>query len=191
MKGIGLLLLFFLLFSCDRKEPNFSKEMIEILVARGEIKNDSVPLPPPPIFFSDVHLQTNCNEIIFLNENELFSFYKKYYFNEFKSFADFLNAFLNDGYLVDKSVLIDPKYPRRFKLNSKIEKEYSELGFNEFLKKYSKPSSRKKELILNKSDLKEGQYLSVTCLLYVNKYDISSDCYLGVDYIRKREDSFK
>ncbi|MEG2101573.1 MAG: hypothetical protein RRY99_08685 [Flavobacterium sp.] len=190
-KIITLLMLFCFLISCERKEPNFSDEMIEMLADRGEIKDGVVILPPPLASFTDLYFRITNNEIVLINGNELYFFYKKYYSTEFKSYKDFLNAVLNDEFIMDKELFKHPKYPKRFKLNAEIKKEYSNLGFNEFLKKYSKPSLRKKELILNKSNLKEGQYLSVTYLLYINKYDISSDCYLGVDYIRKREDSFK
>lgn len=185
------LFLFYFLISCERKESNFSGEMIKELALRGEIKDDSDSLPPPPpIIFSDVYLLTNSGEIVLLDETELFSFYKKYYFKEFESFTDFLNAFLNDGFILDEKIFKHSKYPIRFKLNSKIEKEYLDFGFDEFFKKYSK--SLLKHLILNKSNIKEGEYLSITYLLYMNGYDISSDCYLGVDYIRKRQvSSFK
>lgn len=76
-------------------------------------------------------------------------------------------------------------------MNSKIEKEYYSLGFDKFFKKYLKPSSRKYEPELNKSDIKSDEYLTIAYLLFINRYDISSDCYRGKDYIVKREDSFK
>lgn len=192
MKKI-LFILFLLcsLISCERKEPNFSEEMIEMLASRGQIKNDSEALPPPPIFFSDIYLLTNNGKVVLLDENYLFFFYKRDYSKRFKSFKIFLNAVLNDGFIIDERLFKHPNYPKRFKLNTEIKKEYSNLGFNDFFKKHSKPSLRKSELKLTKADLKEGQYLSVTYLLYINKYDISSDCYLGIDYIRKREDSFR
>lgn len=189
------LFLFCFLISCERKEPNFSEEMIKELALRAETKDgrDSLP-PPPPIIFSDVYLLTNSGKIVLLNEIELFSFYNKYYFKEFKSFTDFLNAFLNaflnEGFTLDEKILEDVKYPTRFKLNSKIKKEYLDFGFDHFFKRYSKPLL--KDRILNKSNIREGEYLSVAYLLYMNGYDISSDCYLGVDYIRKRQvSSFK
>lgn len=184
-------MLFCFLISCKRNESNFSEEMIEVLSDRGEIKNDSTALPPIPILFSDVYLLTNSGKVVLLDENYLFFFYKKDYSKRFKSFKDFLNAVLNNGFIIDERLFKHQNYPKRFKLNAEIKKEYSNLGFNEFLKKYSKPSLRKNVLKLNKSDLKEGEYLSVAYLLYINKYDISSDCYLGIDYIRKREDTFK
>ncbi len=78
-----------------------------------------------------------------------------------------------------------------FKLNPVIEKEYSDLGFDKFLKKYSKPSIRKDELELNKSVIKTGGYSTIKYLLFLNRYDVSVDCYIGKDYIRKRGDAFK
>jgi len=192
MKRIIFLLIFCLLFSCERKEPNFSEEMIEMLVDRGEMNNYSTTLPPPPpMLFSDVYLLTNSDEVVLLNENELFFFYKKDYSTKFKSFKEFLNAVLNDGLLIDEKLFKHSNYPKRFKLNSKIKKEYSDLGSDAFLKKYSKPSIRKNELELNKSIIKADEYLTITYILYKNKYDISTDCYLGKDYVKKREDAFK
>ncbi|WP_281309526.1 hypothetical protein [Flavobacterium flavigenum] len=191
MNKILTLLLFCFLFSCEKKEPAFSKEMIEILSERGELKNNTESLPPPPISFSDVYLLTNNDEVVILNENELFFFYKKDYYTKFKSFKEFLNAVLNNGFVVEKKMFKHPNYPRRFKLNSKIKKEYSDLGFHEFLKKYSKLSSRKVALELNKSIIKSEEYLTITYLLYKNKYDMSRDCYLGKDYVEKRVDAFR
>lgn len=92
---------------------------------------------------------------------------------------------------MDKKLFKNPTYPKRFTLNQKIEKEYSDLGFDKFLKKYSKPSQRKNEIELNKSNLKTNEYLTIVYLLFINRYDVSEDCYLGIDYIIKREDSFK
>ncbi|RKR10094.1 hypothetical protein C8C82_2065 [Flavobacterium sp. 81] len=164
--------------------------MIEILADRGEVKNDSEALPPPPIFFSDVYLLINSNEFVRLNENELFFFYKRYYSKKFKFFKGFLTAVLNDGFIIDERLFKDNNYPKRFKLNPKIEKVYSDSGFNEFFKKYSKETASKR-LALNRAAIKDDEYLTILYILFKNRYDISSDCYLGIDYIRKREDSFK
>ncbi|GAA3762165.1 hypothetical protein GCM10022423_12070 [Flavobacterium ginsengiterrae] len=65
------------------------------------------------------------------------------------------------------------------------------MGFKNFLEKYSKSSSRKGKVELNKSNLKNDEYLTIAYLLYINRYDISQDCYIGKDYICKREDFFK
>ncbi len=83
-----------------------------------------------------------------------------------------------------------PNYPQRFKLNSKIENEYLNLGFDKFLKKYSKETASKR-LVLNRAVIKEGEHSTIAYFLYINKYDISSDCYRAIDYLSKREDSFK
>lgn len=189
-KILYLLILFCFLISCEKKEPNFSEEMIEKLGDRGEVKNDIEALPPPPIFFSDVYLLINGNEFIRLNENELFFFYKRYYSKNFKFFKGFLIAVLNDGFIIDERLFKDNNYPKRFKLNPKIEKGYADSGFNEFFKKYSKETASKR-LALNRALIKDGEYLTIAYILFKNGYDISSDCYLGIDYIRKREDSFK
>ena len=190
-KILTLLMLFCFLISCETKEPDFSKEMIEKLADRGEIRNDSLALPPPLISFSNAFLLTNNGEVVFFNENELFFFYKEDYSKKFKFFKEFLNAVLNDGFVLDQKLFKNPRYPKRFKLDQKIEKEYSDLGFNKFLKKYSKPSKRKNEIELNKSNLKTNEYLTILYLLFINRYDVSEDCYLGIDYIIKRENSFK
>lgn len=70
------------------------------------------------------------------------------------------------------------------------EKEYSNLGFDKFLKKYSKQTISKRSA-LNRAIIKEGEKSTIEYILFKNGYDISSDCYLGIDFIRKREDSFK
>lgn len=183
-KILTLLMLFCFLISCERKEPSFSKEMIEKLV----FEDNGLP---PSYLRLDLYVLTHNNEIHQTNNNELMFFYKKYYSKEFKSFNEFLNASLNDGFIFDKKVFKNNRdYLTSFKLNPKMEKEYSFLGFNKFLEKYSKVSSKKDELESNKSHLNSDEYSAFKYLLYINRYDVSSDCYLGIDYIRKREDSF-
>jgi hypothetical protein len=58
------------------------------------------------------------------------------------------------------------------------------------LKKYSKKLLSKR-IILNRAIIKDGEYSTIAYILFVNGYDLSSDCYLGVAYITKRKDSFK
>lgn len=189
-KIVTILMLLCLLISCERKDPNFSEEMIEILADRGEIKEGVVRLPPPPTSFTDLYFRIKSNEIVLINSNELFFFYNEYYSEKFKSFKDFLNEVLNEKLVLDERLFRNPNYPQRFKLNSKIEFEYLNLGFDKFLKKYSKETASKR-LALNRAVIKEGEYSTIAYFLYINKYDISSDCYLAIDYLSKREDSFK
>lgn len=186
-KILILLMLFCFLTSCEKKGPNFSEEMIEKLADRGEIKDGIIRLPPPPSTFLDIYINTNNNEFILTTGDELFLFYKECYSNKFKSFKEFLDVVLNNDFIFNKRLFKDSRYPQSFKLNSKTEKEYKDLGFDKFLQKYSKPSSRKKVLELNKSIIKSGEYLTVCYFLYKNRYDISRDCYIGKDYILKRE----
>lgn len=140
----------------------------------------------------DLYILTNNNEIHETNNNELMFFYKKYYSKDFKSFNQFLDSSLNNNFVFDKKLFKDKSYYlQSFKLNSRIENEYNSLEFHDFLKKYSIPSYRKDRLELKKSNLTSTEYSAIKYLLYINKYDISSDCLIGKDYIRKREDSFE
>ena len=192
MKKIPIILiLFYFLISCEKKEPNFSEEMINVLADRGEIQdNGVVKLPPPPVTFLDIYIRTNDNEILLSSSGELLFFYKEYYSKNFDSYEDFLDTVLNHNFVLDKKILKKPTYLESFKLNSNTEKEYADLGFDSFLKKYSKETVSKR-LALNRKIIKEGEYSTIVYILFKNGYDISSDCYLGIDYIQKREDSFK
>lgn len=189
-KILILLVLFCFLFSCERKQSNFSEEMIEKLADRGEIKGGTVRLPAPSTSFLPLYVLINNNEFHRCNSDELFYLYKKNYSNKFQSFEDFLNAVLNQDFVFDKKIFKTFRNFDSFKLNPKIEKQYLDLGFNEFLKKYSRETVSKR-LALNRKIVKEGEYSTLVYILFKNGYDISSDCYLGIDYIRKREDSFK
>jgi hypothetical protein len=184
-KIITLLTLFCLLISCEKKESNFSKEMIDKLI----VENNGLP----SYYLSfDLYVQTNNNEIHKTNNHELFAFFKQYYSRKFKTFNEFLDEVLNKNFVIDKRIFDKVIYLDSFKLNSKIENEYSGLGFNEFLKKYSKKTNKKNaEFELNKSIIEQDEYFTIVYLLYKNRYDIGVDCYIGKDYIRKREESIK
>ena len=191
MKKILSLMLLCFLISCEKKELNFSKEMITVLADPGEIQdNGAIKLPPPSITFLDIYIRTNDNEILLSSSGELYFFYKEYYSKKFESYDDFLDTVLNQDFVLDKRLLKKPTYLKSFKLNSNTEKEYTDLGFNSFLRKYSKETVSKR-LVLNRKIINEGEYSTIVYILFKNGYDISSDCYLAIDYIRKRKDSFK
>jgi len=190
-KILSLLMLICFLISCERKEPNFSEEMIEKLSDRGEIKNGIVRLPSRPSSFLYLYIPFGENEIHLSNSDELFFFYKEYYSKNFKSFEEFLNAVLNEGFILNKRKFKNMRIFVSFKLNSEIKKEYLSLGFSEFLKKHSKLSVRKNQLYLNRFTKNRNEYLTIKYLLYLNRYDVFRDDMHAKDYITKREDSFK
>ncbi|MEO6174708.1 MAG: hypothetical protein ABIP27_06120 [Flavobacterium circumlabens] len=184
---IVLVLLCFLI-SCYREEPNFTKEMIVKLADDEDRENDLVTINR--YSFLDLYIRTTENEVLVTNSNYLYESYKLDYSKKYKSFKIFLETVLNKDFAFDKS---DQKImlARYFKLNSKMEKKYTNLGFDKFFKKYTKPSNRKDQIELNKSLLKSDEYYTIKYLLYLNKYDISFDD-IRVKYsIIKREDSFK
>lgn len=189
MKKILTISIFCLFISCVKKESNFSKEMIEKLSIMQEFERGQLL---PSIYLGlDLYGLTNNKEIYETNNHELFFLYQECYFNKFGSFEDFLNAVLNKDFVLDKKLFKKRMYLRSFKLNPAVERQYNNLSFDKFLKKYSKPSIRKDELELNKSAIQSGEYLTIKYYLFLNKYDVSVDCYIGKDYIQKREDSFK
>lgn len=189
MKKIVYLLLFCFLFSFGRKEPNFSKEMIEKLDLMQKDKNYG--LLPSKYIGLDLYFPTKDGTILQANNHELLFSFKKYYSKKFESFNEFLNVVLNEDFFLKDNNLKSFDSFWSFKLNSNIEKEYSNLGFDEFLKKYSKSSLGEEELKLNKSIIKPYEYHTIKYILYLNKYHIISDSHLGVNYIMKREDFFK
>lgn len=187
-KILALLILLCLLISCERKEYNFSKEMIEKLAIHDEGKSEVVTINK--YSFIDLYIRTNEDEIFITNGESLYQSYRLYHQNKYKKFKDFLKIVLSKDYVLDASkqkiILL-----QNFKLNSKVYKEYNQVGFDEFLKKYSELSVRKNELQLNRSNLNRDEYLTVKYLLYLNRYDVSRDDMHAKDYIKKREDSFK
>lgn len=178
-----VLISFFL--SCQKKDQNFTKEMIEKLIV---VDNGL----PSKYSFLDLYILTNNNEVLKTDNNYLLLSYNRYYQMKFKSFEEFLDEVLNKNLVFEQSSFRKIIHLRSFKLNQEIEKKYSEIGFDEFFKKYSKKTNKKNaEFELNKSIIKENEYSTIVYLLYKNRYDIGTDCYIGKDYIRKREDSFK
>lgn len=184
-KIVIVFILLGLIISCKNKEENFTDKMLEKL----SVVDDELPS-----MFTSLRLYvfTNNGEILETNCNSLFIFYKLNYNKSFKTFKEFLDETLNNGFVIDKNKFKKKIYLESFRLNPKIEKEYNELGFDGFLKKYSKGSSTKNsDLELNKTKINEGEYESIIYLLYKNKFDISIDCHIGKDYIRNREARFK
>ena len=170
--------------SCHQKKENFSDEMIEKLVIRNEI-NDLLP----PNSFLDLYVLTDNNEIMPTDNYSLYKLYNYYYCKKIKSFKIFLIEVLNQNVIIEKKFFKDKFYLNSIKLNQKIVQQYLELGFNDFLKKFSEKIASKR-LILKKLIIKDDEYLTVVYLLYKNRYDISRDCYIGNDYILNRVDYF-
>lgn len=186
-KILTLLILICFLISCEKKGFNFSEEMIEKLAYENDNKDEIMPLNN--FNFLDFYVVTDNNEIHLSFKSELWYIHNQYYSEEFTSFEKFLDAVLNKSFVIEKKRLKKITDFNSFKLSPEIEKEYAHLGLNSFLKKYSKKLS--KRIILNRAIIKDGEYSTIAYILFQNGYDLSSDCYLGVAYIRKREDSFK
>ena len=183
-----IVIVFFILslnLSCQNKQDNFTSEMIDELI----IVDNGLP---SKYSFLDLYILTNNNEILKTNNNELNAFYKHYYYKKFKTVHEFLDEVLNKKFIFDKSKFSQVILLESFKPNQDIEKEYYNFGFNEFFKKYSKKNKYKNDVFeLNKSIIKAEQYLTIVYLLYINKYDMGIDCYIGKEYITARVNSFK
>lgn len=187
-KVITLLTLFCLLISCERKEPNFSEEMIEKLAFRDDRKDAPVTINKYSII--DLYIRTNEDEIFVTNGEFLYQSYKLYYQKKYKTFKEFLEIVLTEDYVFDESsqkMILS----QNFKLNSKIEKQYDSLGFDEFLKKYSRPSFSEKEDELNNLIIKPEEFFTISYILYLNRYDLRLNDIQGRYFILEREDSFK
>lgn len=187
-KTLTLLMLFYFLISCERKEPDFSKEMIEKLAIHDEGKGDVVTINK--YAFIDLYIRTNEDEIFITNGESLYQSYKLYYQKKYNTFKDFLEIVLSEDYALDASkqkiILL-----QNFKLNSKVDKEFESLGIDELLKKYSKPSLSENEDELNSLIIKPDEFFTISYLLYLNRYDLKVDDIHGRYFIIKREDSFK
>lgn len=180
-KLLTLILILFSINSCQKKEHNFSDAMIEkLIVETNEI---------PSQYGFDLYLKTVDNRIFLTDNNYLFRMYQKHYKKDFPTFKAFLNEVLNNNYVISK-----PKVKNlvinSFKLNSKVKEEYAKFGFEPFFNEYTtKLKSGKIEL--KKSVISDDEYLTVAYLFYLNKFDISRNCYIGSDYIISREASFR
>ncbi|MFH6997999.1 hypothetical protein ACHRVZ_08700 [Flavobacterium sp. FlaQc-57] len=159
--------------------------MIEKLAYMHE--DAELGLVPSKYLSFDLYVLRSNKEICRTNNHDLFLFFKKHYSKKYKSFDIFLNAVLNNHLVLIKK----PNYWYSLKLDLEIEKEYSSLGFDKFLKKFSKISFKKGELELNKSIIKSDQYSTISYLLYLNRYDISFDDPHVRYSIIKREDYFE
>lgn len=184
-KFLALFLIVLMFFSCQRQQDAFSAQMIQ--------KLSTIEDEVPSVYNSlDLFIMINDSMIVQRSINDLFRNYKENYSEEFKSFDVFLDEVLNKDFKLSRKTNDKLLYLDGFTLNMHIKKEYDKIGFENFLKKYSKNGSRNDiELELNKASIKEEEYLSIAYLLYKNRYDIAKDCYLGKDYIVMREERFK
>jgi hypothetical protein len=179
-----------LLISCESKKPNFSKEIIKNFSELSEVNDTLVKAPPPTTYQIDLFVKTSDKEILLSSVSELLFLYKNHYYLKFDSFSKFLNAVLNQDYILDSKVHNKRTYLESFKVNPNIEKDFNRIGIEMFLRKYSKTTASKR-VAIKREIIKEGEYSTIAYILFKNGYDLSSDCYLGIDYIRKRKESFK
>jgi len=188
-KILTLLVLLFFLISCEKKGSNFSEEMIEKLAIHDDDEKDGI-ITINNYSFIDVYIQTNEDEIFITNGEFLYQSYKLYYQEKYKTFKEFLEVILDKDYVFDASnqkiILL-----QNFKLNSKIEKECASLGFDKFLKKYSKPSLSENEDELNSLIINPDEFFTISYILYLNRYDLRVNDIQARYFIIKREDSFK
>lgn len=177
------------LISCEKKDSNFSEEMIEKLAIHDDDEKDGI-MTINNYSFINVYIKTNEDEIFVTNGEFLYQSYKLYYQKKYKTFKEFLEVILDKDYVFDASnekiILL-----QNFKLNSKIYKEFNSLGLEKFLKKYSKASSTKGIIELNNSIIETDEYSTIQYLLYLNRYDISFDDPHVRYSVIKREDYFK
>ena len=187
-KILTLLILLCFLISCQRKESNFSEEMIEKLAFHNDSKDSLLTINN--YSFINLYILTNENEIFVTNGEFLYQSYIMYFQKEYKTFKEFLEIVLSEDYVFDalhqKVILL-----QNFKLNPKIEKEYNSLGFDKFLKKYSKPSLSENNDELNTLIINPDEFFTISYLLYLNRYDLRVDDIQARYSIIKREDSFK
>jgi hypothetical protein len=187
-KILTLIILLCFLISCERKEPNFSEEMIEKLAFHNDRKNAPITLNKYSII--EFYIRTNEDEIFVTNGELLYQSYKMYYQKKYKTYKEFLEIVLDKDYVFDASnekIII----LQNFKLNQKTEKEYDSLGFDKFLKKYSRPSFNDNGDELNNLIIQPEEFSTISYLLYLNRYDIHVDDIHPRYSIIKREDSFK
>lgn len=180
-KLLTLIIILFTCTSCQKKEHNFSTTMIEKLT----IETNKIPSQ----YGIDLYLKTVDGRIFLTNNNYLFTIYQKHYKKDFPTFKGFLNEILNNDYIINKPEIKNLIYDS-FKLNSKINEEYTKLGFGAFFKKYTSEFNSGNTK-LNTSLISKEEYLTVAYLFYMNKFDISRDDYIGIDYIITREKTFE
>jgi hypothetical protein len=149
-KILTSLILLFVFISCDNKEERFSDEMIEDLIVLKE--NDDIP---PPNSFIDIYVLTDNSEIMLTDNYSLYKLYNHYCYKKFKTLKEFLNEVLNKDFIIEKKFFKNQFYLKSFKLNRNIEKKYSDIGLDEFLKKYSEKTAsnrtKLKKTIINEN----------------------------------------
>ncbi|WP_026979008.1 hypothetical protein [Flavobacterium tegetincola] len=180
-KLLTLIIILYTITSCQKKEQNFSDTMLEKL----NIDTNEIPSQ----YGIDLYLKTDDNRIFLTNNNYLFTMYQKHYKKEFPTFKAFLTEILNNDYIINTPEIKNFIYDSS-KLNSKINEEYAELGFEALFKKYASEISSG-NIRLNKSLISEDEYLTVGYLFYINNFDISRDDYIGIDYVVRREKTFE
>ena len=180
-KLLTIIIVVLAIISCQKKEDYFSEAMIEKL----NIDTNEIPSQ----YGIDLYLKTDDNRIFLTTNNYLFRIYQKHYKKEFPTFKAFLNETLNNDYNLNKPEIKNLIYDS-FKLNIKVNKEYTELGFEAFFRKYTSEFNNGNTK-LNTSLISEEEYLTVAYLFYINKFDISRDDYIGIDYVVRRDKTFE
>jgi hypothetical protein len=180
MKKIVIYILIIIgLFSCNEitLDTKISKEIID-LICEEKIKQKKLSDSKSKLMIykkfpnDDVFAKLNNDKFVETDFYELLRIYEKEFTSKFNSYNEFMYEVIN------KDLVLNEKgfYEKPFYLDEDLNKEFKNLAFEDFLKKYSLRKKYDEKLYLKDELFSGNRYLTISYLLYTKGYYLGGGC---------------
>jgi hypothetical protein len=180
MKKIVIYILIIIgLFSCNEitLDTKISKEIID-LICEEKIKQKKLSDSKSKLMIykkfpnDDVFAKLNNDKFVETDFYELLRIYEKEFTSKFNSYNEFMYEVIN------KDLVLNEKgfYEKPFYLDEDLNKEFKNLAFEDFLKKYSLRKKDDEKLYLKDELFSGNRYLTISYLLYTKGYYLGGGC---------------
>lgn len=182
MKKHALILLMLLIIvACKQDKKIMSDDAVNKL-SSGSYK------VPSPYGRLDLFVMSDNQDIIVTNTDYLRYVYDYHFVIKFKTYNEFLSKTLNHEITLDKKVFDSIPY-ESFKISKMIEKQYKDLKFETFFKKYVVKSKYRKDTFVLSDALKipHDEILTISYYLYLHGYQTKFTDYSPQYVVTKRD----
>lgn len=189
-KIVVCLLVLIGLFSCKENDSKqkFSNDLIDLICAE-KIKQkklfDSKSKTQIKTYYSiEIFVKLNNEKFVETDFQELLDVYEKSFKTKFDTYNQFMYKVINGDFALNENELGE----KSFYLDKALKKEFENVPFDVFLKKYSFRKKDDKKLYLKHDSFSGNKYLTISYLLYTKGRYLGSGCLGEGTAIYKFED---